>query len=268
LIKNPLSLFNIKGKTIVLTGSSGFLGRQYAHALSKLHANLILVDNQTKKNKQLEINLKKKYKTRPMSFGIDISNQESVSKLTKEIVRNYKKIDILINNATVNPTNHPKYSAKFESYPLDLWQKYIDVNLTGLFLCSQEIGKVMAKQKNGVIVNISSIYGNTGADQRIYGKKNMNTPVAYAATKGAFLNFTRYVAAYWQKRNVRVNTLSLGGVFNNQDKDFVKKYSEKTILGRMARNDEYIGALLFLISDASSYMTGANLIVDGGWTAW
>ena len=258
MIKNPLSLFNIKGKTIVLTGSSGFLGRQYAHALSKLHANLILVDNQTKKNKQLEINLKKKYKTRPMSFGIDISNQESVLKLTKEIVRNYKKIDILINNATV----------KFESYPLDLWQKYIDVNLTGLFLCSQEIGKVMAKQKNGVIVNISSIYGNTGADQRIYGKKNMNTPVAYAATKGAFLNFTRYVAAYWQKRNVRVNTLSLGGVFNNQNNNFVRKIENLIPMGRMANKDEYKSAIQFLCSDASSYMTGQNIIIDGGRTIW
>jgi NAD(P)-dependent dehydrogenase (short-subunit alcohol dehydrogenase family) len=268
LRKDPLSLFNIKGKTIILTGSSGFLGIQYAHALSKLHANLILVDYENKKNKQLEAELKKRYKTRPMSFDIDISNQESVRELARKVLKKYKKIDILINNATTNPRKHPKYSAKFESYPLDLWQKYVDVNLTGLFLCSQEIGNIMAKQRNGVIVNVSSIYGNIGTDQRIYGKKDMNTPVAYAATKGAFLNFTRYTAAYWQKKNVRVNTLSLGGVFKNQDKEFVKNYSEKTILGRMARNDEYIGALLFLISDASSYMTGANLIVDGGWTAW
>lgn len=266
--QDPLSLFNIKNKTIILTGSSGFLGTQYAHALSKLHANVVLVDYQNKKNKKLEIELKKKYKTSPMSFDIDISNQESVIELTNRVIKKYKKIDILINNATTNPKNHPKYNSKFESYPVDLWQKYVDVNLTGLFLCSQEIGKVMVKQNAGVIVNISSIYGNVGTDHRIYGEKNMGTPIAYAATKGAFLNFTRYLAAYWEKKNIRVNTLSLGGVFNNQDKEFVKKYSDKTILGRMAKNDEYLGALLFLISDASSYVTGTNLIVDGGWTAW
>ena len=180
--KDPLSLFDIKNKTIILTGSSGFLGTQYAHALSKLHANLVLVDYQNKKNKKFETELKKKYNTKPMSFDIDISNQASVRELTNAVIKKYKKIDVLINNATTNPKNHPKYTAKFESYPLDLWQQYIDVNLTGLFLCSQEIGKIMSKQNNGVMVNISSIYGNVGADQRIYGKKSMNTPVAVSYT--------------------------------------------------------------------------------------
>ena len=128
----------------------------------------------------------------------------------------------------------------------------------------------MAKQKNGVIINISSIYGMSGADQRIYGKSNLNSPVSYAASKGGIVNLTRYLAAYWNKKNVRVNTLTLGGVQDNsyQSKEFIKKYSEKTILGRMAKKEDYEGAILFLISDASSYMTGSNLIIDGGWTSW
>ena len=235
--------------------------------LAEMKANLILVSRNKKKKDAFIKELSNNYPSiKIKGYICDLSKEKSRNLLIKNINKN--NINILINNATTNPRKHPKYSAKFESYPLDLWQKYVDVNLTGLFLCSQEIGNIMAKQRNGVIVNVSSIYGNIGTDQRIYGKKDMNTPVAYAATKGAFLNFTRYTAAYWQKKNVRVNTLSLGGVFKNQDKEFVKNYSEKTILGRMARNDEYIGALLFLISDASSYMTGANLIVDGGWTAW
>ena len=129
----------------------------------------------------------------------------------------------------------------------------------------------MLRQKNGTIVNISSIYGISGADQRIYGKSRLNSPVFYAATKGAMVNLTRYLAAYWHGKNIRVNTLTFGGVFDaklHKDKEFVRKYSEKTILGRMAKKEDYDGALLFLTSDASSYMTGANLIVDGGWTAW
>ena len=171
--------------------------------------------------------------------------------------------------------NHAKNQSKygvteFETFPIDIWQKALELNLTGVFLCCQEIGKIMAQQKNGVIINISSIYGISGADQRIYGKSNLNSPVSYAASKGAIINLTRYLAAYWHRKNVRVNTLTLGGVQDDsyQNKEFIKKYSEKTMLGRMAKKEDYNGAILFLISDASSYMTGSNLIIDGGWTAW
>jgi len=154
---------------------------------------------------------------------------------------------------------------------LKLWKKVIDVNLTGVFLCCQEFGKVMQKQKNGVIVNISSIYGISGADQRIYGNSKLNSQVSHSATKGALVNLTRYLAAYWHGKNIRVNTLTLGGGELDRtymNKSFVKNYSGKTILNRMANSEEYNGALLFLSSDASSYMTGANLVIDGGWTAW
>jgi len=146
----------------------------------------------------------------------------------------------------------------------------LDVNLTGAFLCSQEFGKEMKKRKKGVIVNIASHYGLIGADQRIYGDSGLNLPASYAASKGAIVNLTRYLAAYWHGKNIRVNTLTPGGVFDQKyhSPNFVKKYSEKTILNRMAKSDEYNAAILFLISDASSYMTGSNLIIDGGWTAW
>ena len=263
-------LFNLENKTVVLTGSSGRLGIQYADILSAAGANVILVDKETKKNKKLEAELIRKHGTKPVTYTADISNKKDIIRMKNDILKKFKKIDVLINNAFYNP-NQSKYSSvSLEKFPLELWNQVISVNLTGVFLCSQEIGSVMAKQKNGVIVNIASIYGLVGADQRIYGKSKLNSPVSYAATKGAVVNLTRYLAAYWNQKNVRVNTLSLGGVLDESymDKEFIKKYSEKTILGRMANKEEYKGALLFLASDASSYMTGANLVIDGGWTAW
>ena len=264
-------LFGLKNRTVILTGSAGRLGSRFAHVLSESGANVVLVDIVDKKNKKLEKKLIQKYHTRPTSFNINISKQEEIKKLTKEVLRKYKKIDVLINNAHYVPREHPQRDASFETYPLELWDDTVTTNLRGLFLCCQEFGKIMSTQKRGVIVNISSIYGITGADQRIYGKSRLNSPAFYAATKGAMVNLTRYLAAYWNRKNIRVNTLTLGGIFDaklHQNKEFVKKYSEKTMLGRMAKKEDYDGALLFLSSDASSYMTGANLIVDGGWSAW
>ena len=136
--------------------------------------------------------------------------------------------------------------------------------------CSQEIGREMSKVQNGVIVNISSIYGLVGSDQRIYGKSRLNTPASYAVTKSGIVNLTRYLAAYWHKKNIRVNTLTLGGIYNPKvhHDDFVQNYSKKTILGRMASINDFDGSIVFLLSKASSYMTGSNLIVDGGWISW
>jgi len=264
-------LFSLENKTIILTGSAGRLGSRFAHVLSAAGANVILVDIDSKKNKKLEADLIEKYKTHPTSFDVNITNEEEVEEVVKKVLAKYKKIDVLINNAHFVPRDHPKRDAPFENYPLDLWDQTISGNLRGLFICCQKVGKVMVKQNKGVIVNVSSIYGIVGADQRIYGKSRLNSPAFYSATKGAMVNLTRYLAAYWNRKNIRVNTLTLGGVYDTElhkGTEFVKKYSEKTILGRMAQKEDYDGALIFLASDASSYMTGSNLIVDGGWTAW
>lgn len=263
-------LYGLKNRTAILTGASGLLGTQFSQALSAAGANVVLVDIESKKNKKLELILSQKYKTRPMTLNLDISKKSAVEKLTKEVLKKFGKIDILINNAQFVPRNHPLRNAPFEFSPLELWEKTIATNLTGLFLCCQEVGKVMVKQNHGVIVNISSIYGVVGADQRIYGKSKLNSPVSYAASKGAIINMTRYLAAYWHRKNIRVNSMSLGGVIDRSymNNDFIENYSNKTMLGRMANKNDYNGALLFLVSDASSYMTGSNLIIDGGWTAW
>lgn len=268
---SKFELFSLKDKNVLLTGSAGRLGTQFAHVLSGAGANVILVDMDNASNKKLERELISQYQTKPTAFCVDISKQNEMKQLTKKIISKYKKIDILINNAHFIPRTHPKRDTSFEDYPLDLWNKTTSVNMRSLFLCCQEIGRQMLLQKKGIIINISSIYGITGADQRIYGKSRLNSPAFYAATKGAMVNFTKYLAAYWQGKNIRVNTLTLGGVFDeklHKDKNFVKNYSKKTILGRMANKEDYDGALLFLASDASSYVTGINLVVDGGWTAW
>ena len=267
-------LFDLEGRNIVITGASGLLGSQYANTLSSAGANIILLDINTAKNEKLKSSLVKKYKNKISAYTLDISNQTEVNKTSKKIMKDFKKIDGLINNAAYTSKGAKEKSdnafGSFENFPIDIWQKSLDINLSGVFFCSQAFGKIMAKQGKCVIVNIASTYGLVGADQRIYGKSGLNLPISYAATKGAIVNFTRYLAAYWHGKNIRCNTLSPGGVMDKtyQEKSFIKKYSEKTILGRMANKDEYNGAMLFLISDASSYMTGANLVVDGGWTSW
>lgn len=263
-------LFSLKNRTVVLTGSAGRLGNRFAHVLSQAGADVILLDINKSENKKLEKELSDLYKTNPTAYTVDVNKPNKMQHLTKKIISKYSKIDILINNAHSVPRKNPKLSEPFEKFPDDIWEIMVTETLRGLFFCSKEIGNVMSKQNRGVIINISSIYGMVGPDQRIYGTSKLNSPVAYSVTKGGVVNMTRYLASYWQGKNIRVNTLTLGGVNDKklQKPSFVKNYSKRTILGRMASKNDFDGALLFLASDASSYMTGANLVIDGGWTAW
>jgi NAD(P)-dependent dehydrogenase (short-subunit alcohol dehydrogenase family) len=210
-----------------------------------------------------------------LGIGIDVTSKDSVTKALKSIQSKYDTIDILVNNAAINDMFENPALAKdlsaFENYPLDVFQKSLDVNITGVFLCSQVFGTIMAEQGFGNIINIASTYGMVGPDQTIYknecGEQTFYKSAAYPVTKGAIINFTRFLAAYWGNKGVRVNTLSPGGVENGQNEVFINNYSVKTLLGRMAQASDYQGALIFLASEASAYMTGANLVVDGGWTA-
>ena len=264
---NVKKIFDLSGKVILLTGAAGNLGTQYAGGLAEAGANIVLADIDYSKCKIIQSKLEKKFKRKFTSLELDLRDKKSIVKNVKLLQKKFGTIDVLINNAAIQG-NHKLRETKFENFPLSYWNDAVSVNLTGVFLMCQEVGKIMVKQKNGNIIKISSTYGVIATDQRIYGTSGQNSSAFYASTKSALINLTRYLASYWNRKGIRVNTLSPGGVENNQDPKFIKKYSEKTMIGRMAQKDEYVGALIFLCSDASSYMTGSNLIIDGGWTAW
>ena len=220
-------------------------------------------------------NIAREIGAKAKAIEVDVSNPGSVQALMKSVMAAFGRLDILVNSAAVDPKFDPGHrdrnSTKFEDYSLESWEQSIAVNLTGAFLCAQAVAGHMVAQGGGVIVNICSTYGLVGPDQSIYEKEGQPReykPVDYSVTKAGLLGLTRYLATYFAGKNVRVNALSPGGVYNQHDDEFVRKYSSHTVLGRMAEPDELNGALLFLASDASSYMTGANLVVDGGWTAW
>ena len=260
-------LFDLSNHVVIVTGAAGNLGSKYAEGLTQAGANVVLADIDYATCKQLGRDLENKYSITNMAVKLDLNDKSSIKKMISKTVKQFSKIDVLINNAAYQGTEKTR-KIKFEDFPLDEWNKAVSVNLTGVFLTCQEVGKIMIKQKHGNIINISSTYGLVGPDQRIYGVSGQNAAAFYSATKAAIINLTRYLASYWNRTGIRVNSLSPGGVENNQELNFIKRYSKKTMLGRMAKNDEYIGAIIFLSSNASSYMTGSNLVVDGGWTAW
>jgi NAD(P)-dependent dehydrogenase (short-subunit alcohol dehydrogenase family) len=266
------NLFSLKGKVAVVTGALGLLGKNHCYALSEAGANIIVCDLDEDKCKTFA----KTLPVKSIGAGVNITDINSVKKLKDAVLNEFGKIDVLVNNAAINDMFENPVSAveesKFENYPISLWQKSIDVNLTGTFLCSQILGNEMAKAGSGNIINVASTYGVVAPDQSIYkkedGTQTFYKSPAYPVTKGAIISFTRFLATYWGNKGVRVNSLSPGGVENNQDEYFIKNYSAKTPLGRMAKPYDYKGAIVFLASDASAYMTGANLIIDGGWTTW
>jgi len=265
-------LFLLKGRIAVVTGALGLIGINHCKALTEAGASVVVCDLDETKCKEFAAKLAQK----SIGIGVDIANKESVVNLKDEVIQTFGKVDILVNNAALNDSfENPQAAAEqsmFENYSLEMWQKSLDVNITGMFLCSQVIGTMMAERGTGSIINIASTYGITAPDQSIYrndkGEQTFYKSASYPVTKGAVIMFTKFLAAYWGKKGVRVNTLSPGGVENNQEDFFIRNYSAKTPLGRMAQPKDYKGALVFLASDASNYMTGANLVVDGGWTAW
>ena len=260
-------LFDLSGRVVIITGAAGNLGSKYAEGLTQAGANVVLADIDYVACRQLGKQLEKKYSIKNLAIKLDLNKKSSIKNMILKTTKKFSKIDILINNAAYQGNSKTR-KIKFEDFPLNEWNKAVSVNLTGIFLTCQEVGKVMVKQKYGNIINISSTYGLVAPDQRIYGISGQNAAAFYSATKAALLNLTRYLASYWNRTGIRVNSLSPGGVENSQESNFIKKYSEKTMLGRMADKNEYVGAIIFLSSDASSYMTGSNLVIDGGWTAW
>lgn len=271
---NTLQSFELHQKVAVVTGASGLLGTQHCIALAEAGAQVYACDLDLTACEAVINRLPKTAHHR--AFKLDVTNDDNLKKLAATLLSDSGKIDILVNNAAINDSFENPIAAaelsKFENYPLSLWQKSLAVNVTGVFLCSQILGSLMAEAKSGSIINIASTYGIVAPDQSIYitpeGKQPFYKSAAYPATKGAVLAFTRFLAAYWGAKNVRVNALTPGGVENGQADYFIENYSKKTPLGRMAQPQDYRGALLFLASDASAYVTGANIVVDGGWTIW
>jgi 2-deoxy-D-gluconate 3-dehydrogenase len=266
--------FSLKGKVALVTGAAGLLGKEFSATLAQAGAEVYAADL----NEQVVLSEAVKLAGQGYSvhgIRLDITDPQSTASVVAEIVKRSGRLDILVNSAAMDPKFDPDHPASgsnaFEDYPLKSWQDAINVNLTGSFLVSQAVARQMVLQKKGAIINICSTYGLGGPDQRIYekpGKPKTYKPVYYTVTKAGILGLTKYLATYYAGTEIRVNTLTPGGIFNSHDDIFTANYSARTVLGRMAHKDEMNGALLFLASDASSYMTGANLVVDGGWTAW
>ena len=275
-------LFDLSGRVAVVTGGAGLLGTEFCQTLLEAGASIVVADISDDAAKTLASLLNERFQlkessSRAIPVKIDISSKNSAEELFHLVSEEFGRVDILVNTAAIDPKFDPDSlavsdsSVGFEDFPFELWKQALDVNLTGVFLCCQAAGKLMASQGRGVMINISSIYGLVGPDQRIYqseGNPDRYKPAYYSTTKAGILGLTRYLATYYAGKNIRVNALTPGGVFNGHDQDFVQAYSSRTVLGRMAEKNEMNGALLFLASDASAYMTGSNLVVDGGWTAW
>ena len=253
------NLFDLTDKVIIVTGGAGLLGEKFCESLIDYGAKVVIADINYKKAKKLE----KKLGNNSFAIKTDITSEKSIRNMKNKVLDKYQNIEVLINNAYPRNEN---YGVKFEDIDIEDWRENVDLHLNGYFAISKIISEVMIEQNYGDIINLGSIYGIQGPDFNIYEGTKMTSPAEYSAIKGGIINFTRYLASYLGEYNIRVNTISPGGIFDNQNEKFVEKYADNTPLNRMADPKDLKGTIVFLASDASNYITGHNLVVDGGWT--
>jgi NAD(P)-dependent dehydrogenase (short-subunit alcohol dehydrogenase family) len=273
----PQNLFDLSGRVAVITGGTGLLGQQHAEAIAGAGGIPVLADIRIDRVDQESTEWKERFGPQASAVQVDITDPGSVKSLLEQVLARYGRVDILVNNAANNPKMENKAEVEFsrlENFPIEQWEADLAVGLKGAFLCSQVIGAEMARRKHGVIVNVASDLAVIAPDQRLYRKPGLPEemqpvkPVTYSVVKTGLVGLTRYLATYWADCGIRVNAISPGGVYNNQPDDFVERLAKLIPLGRMANANEYQAAVLFLCSDASSYMTGTNLVVDGGRSCW
>jgi NAD(P)-dependent dehydrogenase (short-subunit alcohol dehydrogenase family) len=273
----PASLFDLTGRVAIVAGGAGLLGPRHVEAISSAGGTVVIADIDLASAERVAVAQRDRFGADVWAIRTDVTRSDEVEQLLDRVITRHGRADILINNAANNPKVEVGGSVAFsrmERFPLDQWHRDLDVGLTGAFLCCQIIGREMAARRSGVIINIASEYGIIAPDQRLYrldgapNDEQPTKPVSYTVVKSGLIGLSKYLAAYWGDRGVRVNTLTVGGIENGQDEQFLQRARDKIPLGRMARVDEYQGAILFLASDASSFMTGSNLVVDGGKSCW
>lgn len=269
-------MFSLHNKIIVITGAAGLLGRQHAEVVARAGGIPVLLDLHSEAVELMATDLEKRFGTLAMGYAVDITKESQIEANCADLLQRFDQIDGLVNNAANNPKMEGdgiKNFSRLENFQLPVWDADIAVGLTGAFLCAKHYGFAIARQ-GGSIVNISSDLGLIAPDQRLYRKPGLPEdqqpvkPVTYSVVKSGLIGMTRYLATYWAEQGVRCNALCPGGVENNQDPTFLKEVFARIPMGRLARADEYQGALLFLLSDASSYMNGAVISIDGGRTTW
>jgi NAD(P)-dependent dehydrogenase (short-subunit alcohol dehydrogenase family) len=272
---NILSKFKLDSQVAIITGGAGLLGIQHAYAIAEAGGIPVLWDiNETAVTKAAE-SINTVSNIPAMGISVDVTNKDSISNALSKTLKSFKRIDILVNNAAKNPQFSDKTLSnwnRLENFDLDSWDMDLSVGLTGAFLCCQTVGTYLAKLNKGIIINVSSDLSVISPDQRLYRKDGIAEdqqpvkPITYSVIKHGLIGLTKYLATYWAKNNVRVNAISPGGIYNDQPEEFVKRLTDLIPMGRMARVDEYKAAIVFLCSEASSYMTGQNIILDGGRT--
>ncbi len=257
-------LFDLEGKVVIITGALGLLGTELCQAFAEHGSHVVVIDLDPSNCERRAADLSGKG-TRTLGLAVDITRKDDVERMVQIVTDRFGRIDVIINNAQHKPEG---FFAPFEDFSLEDWERVIAVNLTAVFICCQAVGRQMLKQGSGNIINVASTYGVVAPDHRIYIGTSLGCPAVYSASKGGVIMLTKYLAAYWGGRGIRVNAVTPHGIYNSHEKHFVDNFSSRSPLGRMCNRKEVVGAFLYLASDASSYVTGHNLIVDGGWTTW